>query len=194
VFSYVLVSVRCVLVLVLATSAIGKVGHPSELAEFGRTLRIGLRLPQARLVAGAWVAVEGVTAVGLALPLTVGYAAVLSAGVFGCLTVGAGLLVAQHRGFACNCFGTKQSQLSWGTVLRNGALTGAALLLVAGLRLRGAAAAPAPVLLAAVLSVLLGAVLIWQAEPLRALLRQSEVRHPAGQAVPPRSALSGGRR
>ncbi|HEX8092880.1 MauE/DoxX family redox-associated membrane protein [Jatrophihabitans sp.] len=188
-------SVRCALVLVLAISTIGKVWHRSELAEFGDTLRMGLRLPRARLVAGAWVAVEGITAIALALPVTVADAAVLAVGVFGCLTAGAALLVAQHRGFACNCFGAKQSRLSWRTVLRNGGLTAAALLLAVGLRLRGAAAAPpAPVLLAAVLTVLLGAVLIWQAGPLGVLLRQSAIRHQGSRPVTPRSALSGGRR
>jgi hypothetical protein len=187
-------SVRCALVLVLAAAAIGKVWHRSELAEFSRTLQVGLRLPQARLVASAWVAVEGVTAIALALPLTAGYAAVVAVGVFGCLTAGAAVLVSQHRGFACNCFGTRQSQLSWWTVLRNGALTGAALLLVAGLRLPGAATTPAPVVLAAVLTVLLGAVLIWQARPLRTLLEQSGAWPPATRTVPSHSVLSGGRR
>jgi len=175
VFSYVLMSVRCVLVLVLAVSTIGKLWHRSELAEFGRTLRVGLRLPRARLVAGAWVGVEGVTAIALALPRTAAPAAVLAAGVFGCLTAGAALLVTQHRGFACTCFGSR-SRLSWWTVLRNGALTAAALLL------------------AAALTVLLGAVLIWQAGPLGVLLRQSGVRHPAGRPATPTSVLSGGRR
>jgi hypothetical protein len=187
-------SVRCVLVLVLAVAALGKVWHRAELAEFGRVLHTGLRLPQARLVARAWIAVEGVTAIALVLPSTAGYAAVVAVGVFGCLTAGAAVLVAQHRGFTCNCFGTTRSQLTWWTVLRNGVLTGAALLLVAGLRLPGAAAAPAPVVLAAVLTVLLGAVLVWQARPLRALLEQSGAWPPAARGVRPRSALSGGRR
>jgi hypothetical protein len=194
VFSYAVTVVRCALVLVLASASIGKLAHRSELAEFARTARIGLRLPRARFVTGAWVALEGVTAVGLALPGTVGYASVVAVGVLGCLTVGAALLVVQQRGFACNCFGIRRSQLSWGTVQRNGALTGAAVLLVVGLRLRGAAAVPAPVLLAAVLTVLLGAALSWQAGPLRSLLRQSAIRHPAGPAAPPPSALVGGRR
>ena len=193
-FSYAVMSVRCALILVLAASAIGKAWHRAALAEFGRTLQVGLRLPQARLVAGAWVALEGLTALALALPWTVDAAAVLAAAEFGCLTIGAAVLVAQRRGFACNCFGAKQSQLTWGTVLRNGALTGAALLLVAGLRLRGAAAAPAPVLLAAVLTVLLGAVLLWQAAALRALLRQSGGWRPASRTAMPGSALLGGRR
>lgn len=193
-FSFAVMFVRCALVLVLGCSSIGKLARRAELAEFARTVRVGLRLPQARLVASAWVAVEGLTAIGLALPATVGFASVVAVAVLGILTVGAALLVAQHRGFACNCFGIRRSQLSGGTVLRNGALTGAAMLLVVGLRLRGTAAAPAPVLLAAVLSVLLAAVLIWQAGPLRALLRQAEFRRPVGRAVPPRSVLSGGRR
>ncbi|MEO7261722.1 MAG: MauE/DoxX family redox-associated membrane protein, partial [Jatrophihabitantaceae bacterium] len=169
---YAVMFVRCLLVLVLAASAIGKWWHRSELEEFGRTLRLGLRLPQARLVAGAWVAVEGLTALLLVLPLTVGHAAVLAVLEFGCLTAGAAVLVAQHRGFACNCFGTGHRLLSWRTVLRNGALTAAAMLLVAGLRLP-AAAAPAPVTLAAALTVGVGAVLAVQARPLRALLRHS---------------------
>lgn len=189
---YAVMSVRCALVLVLAAAAIGKVRHRSELAEFARTLQVGLRLPQARLVAVAWVAVEGVTAIGLVLPATLEYAAVLAGGVFGCLTAGAALLVWKRRGFVCSCFG-RRSRLSWRTVLRNGGLTGAALLLVAALRLRGTAAAPAPVVLAAVLTVLLGAVLTWQAGPLRALLQQSGAWPPAVRVLP-RSALSGGRR
>ena len=190
-FSYAVVCVRCVLILVLAVSALGKARHRAALAEFSHTLQVGLRLPQPRLVAGAWVALEGLTALGLALPWTVRYAAVLAAAELGCLTVGVALLVAQHRGFACNCFGARQSQLSWWTVLRNGALTAAALLLVAGLRLRGAAAAPAPVVLAAVLTVLLGAGLIWQAGALRALLRQSGAWHSDNGSVVLRSALLG---
>jgi membrane-bound metal-dependent hydrolase YbcI (DUF457 family) len=194
VFGYAVMSVRCLLVLVLAAAAIGKVLRRSELAEFARTLRVGLRLPYARLVAGAWVALEGGTALALALPSTVGFAAPLAAGEFGCLTAGAALLVAQHRGYTCTCFGAKRSELSWATVLRNGALTVAALLLVAGLRSPGGSAASAAVLLAAVLTVLLGAVLTAQAGPLRALLEQSGAWHPAGGAASPPSAMSGGRR
>lgn len=189
---YAVMSVRCALILVLAGSAIGKVWRRPALAEFARTLQVGLRLPHAGLVAGAWVVVEGGTALGLALPSTVHDAAVVTVGVFGCLTTGVAVLVSQHRGFACNCFGTRQAQLGWWTVLRNGALTGTALLLTAGLRLRGAAAAPAPVVLAAVLTVLLGAVLLWHARPLRALLEQSGAWPPA--RVVPRSVLTGGRR
>jgi len=194
VFSYAVVSVRCLLILVLGASAIGKAWHRAALAEFGRTLQVGLRLPQARLVAGAWVALEGLTALALALPWTVEGAAVMAAAEFGCLTVGAAVLVAQHRGFACACFGARQSRLSWWTVLRNGTLTGAALLLAAGLRLWGAAAAPAPVLLAAVLTVLLGAGLVWQAGALRALLRQTGGGRPSTRAAAPGSVLLGGRR
>jgi hypothetical protein len=194
VFGYAVMSVRCLLVLVLATAAIGKLRRRSELAEFARTLRVGLRLPHARLVAGVWVAVEGGTAIALALPSTVGYAAPLAAAEFGCLTAGAAVLVSQHRGFTCSCFGTRRSELSWWTVLRNGALTGAALLLVAGLRSSAGSAAPAAVLLAAVLTVLLGAVLAGQAGPLRALLEQSGAWHPATRPAPPRSALTGGQR
>ncbi|HEV2888206.1 MAG TPA: MauE/DoxX family redox-associated membrane protein [Jatrophihabitans sp.] len=185
---------RCLLALVLAASAIGKWWDRSGIDEFGRILRLGLRLPQARRVAGAWVAAEGVAAVLLAVPLTVGFAAVLATLEFGCLTAGAALLVAQRRGFSCTCFGSGRSQLSWWTVLRNSLLTVAALLLAAGLR-QPAAAAPAPVALAAVLSVLVGAVLVWQARPLGALVGQSLARHPATRPGPAGSALPiGGRR
>jgi Methylamine utilisation protein MauE len=189
VFSYAVMSIRCLLVVVLAASAIGKVWHRPGLEEFGRTLQVGLRLPRARLVAGAWVAGEGFTAILLALPLTVGYAAVLAVGEFGCLTAGAALLVSQHRGYRCHCFGTGQSELSWWTVLRNGALTMAALLLAAGLR-SPASAGSAPVLLAAALTVLVGGLLVWQARPLRALLEPPA----AARRVARGSALSGGDR
>lgn len=193
-FSYALMSIRCLLVLVLAVAAIGKVRHRSELDDFARTLRLGLRLPKARLVAGAWVAAEGLTALGLALPLTVDYAATLAVLVFGCLTVGAAVLVAQRREFACNCFGAGRSPLSWRAVLRNGALTGAAMLLVAGLR-SPAAGASAPVVLAAVLTVLVGASLVGQARPLRALVGQLSAQRLGARPVPPSSALTaGGRR
>ncbi|HEY0165527.1 MAG TPA: MauE/DoxX family redox-associated membrane protein [Jatrophihabitans sp.] len=184
-------SVRCLLVLVLAAAALGKLWRRSELEEFARVLRVGLRLPGARLVAGAWVAVEGLTALGLALPLTVRHAAVLAVLEFGCLTAGSALLVAQRRGFACNCFGTGHSPLSWPTVLRNGALTGAAVLLAASLRMP-AAQASAPVALAAALTVLVGATLVSQARPLRALLERSSTRRRAGRAVESSSVLSGG--
>jgi len=194
VFSYVVMSVRCLLVLVLATAALGKLRRRSELAEFARTLRVGLRLPRARLVAGAWVALEGGTALALVPPSTAGYAAILAAGEFGCLTVGAAVLVSQHRGFTCSCFGTSRSPLSWWTVLRNGALTAAGVLLAAGLWANSGAEATAAVLLAAVLTVLLGAVLVGQAAPLRALLEQSGAWRPAAEQLPRRSALSGGRR
>ena len=187
-FSYAVTSVRCLLVLVLALSALGKLAHPSALTELGQTLRSGLRLPLARFVAVAWVGLEGITALALALPPTAGYAAVLAVAEFGCLTTGAALLVAQHRGFTCNCFGTGRSPLTWWAVARNGALTAAALLLALSLRLRPAAV-PAPVLLAAVLTVLLGAVLVWQARPLRALIEQA-----GAWPGTPRSALSGGPR
>jgi hypothetical protein len=187
-------TIRCLLALVLAVAAIGKVRHRSELDDFGRTLRLGLRLPKARLVAGAWVTIEGLTAVGLALPLTVQYAAVAAALVFGCLTLGAAVLVAQRQEFTCNCFGTGHSPLSLRTVLRNGALTGAALLLVAGLRSQPAAA-PAPVVLAAVLTVLVSAALVGQARPLRALVGQFSGTSLDNRAGPPSSALpAGGRR
>lgn len=194
VFSYVLMTIRCLLALVLAVAAIGKVWNRSELDDFGRTLRLGLRLPKARLVAGAWVVVEGLTALGLALPLTVEYAAIAAALVFGCLTAGTAVLVAQRRQFTCNCFGAGHSPLSWRTVLRNGALAGAALLLVAGLR-SPAAATSAPVVLAAVLSVLVGALLVGQARPLRALFGQFTGQPLDNQPVPPSSTLTaGGRR
>ena len=61
-------------------------------------------------------------------------------------------------------------------------LTLAALLLAIGLR-QPAAAAPAPVALAAILSVLLGSVLAWQARPLRALVGQFVARRPATRSV-----------
>ncbi|MEO6500689.1 MAG: MauE/DoxX family redox-associated membrane protein [Jatrophihabitantaceae bacterium] len=193
-FSYVLMSIRCLLVLVLAAAAIGKLRHRSELADFGRTLRLGLGLPKARLVAGAWVAGEGLTALGLALPLTVDYAATTAVLVFGCLTAGAAVLVAQRRQFTCNCFGAGHSPLSWRTVLRNGALTGAGALLVAGLR-SSAADASAPVVLAAVLTVLVGAFLVGQARPLRILFGQFSFHFLGNRHRPPRSALPvGGRR
>ena len=187
-FSYALMTIRCLLVLVLAVAAIGKVRNRSELDDFGRTLRLGLKLPQAGLVAGAWVAVEGLTALGLALPLTAEYAAMGAALVFGCLTVGAAALVAQRQEFTCNCFGAGHSPLSRRTVLRNGALTGAALLLVAGLR-SPAAAASAPVVLAAVLTVLVGALLAGQARSLRALFGRFPGPSLGAPPVPPSSAL-----
>jgi hypothetical protein len=187
-------SVRCLLAVVLAVAAIGKVWHRAELAEFARVLRLGLRLPKAGLVAGAWVALEGLTALMLAIPLTVGYAAVLAVFEFGCLTAGAAVLVIQRRGFSCTCFGAGHSPLTWRTVLRNGALTLAAGLLVVGLRLQPAAA-PAPVTLAAVLTVLVGAVLVGQAKPLRALLGQFSAPRLADHPAPSSSVLPlGGRR
>lgn len=188
---YAVMSVRCLLVLVLAVAAIGKVRDRAELEEFGRTLEAGLRLPGSRLVARGWIALEGLTALLLALPSTVRFAAALAVLVFGCLTVGAAVLVAQRRQFTCNCFGAGHSPLSWRTVLRNGALTGAALLLVVGLR-SPAAATPAPVVLAAVLTVLVGASLMGQARPLRALVGQFAGQPLDNQPVPPSSALTAG--
>jgi hypothetical protein len=144
-------------------------------------------------VAGAWVAGEGLTALLLALPAAVGFAAWLAALEFGCLTTGSALLVAQRRGFACSCFGGGGSPLNRWTVLRNGLLSLAALVLalVQGLP---ASAAPAPVILAAVLSVLGGAVLVGNARPLGALIGRSMGRGPARRSVAPGSALAGGRR
>lgn len=182
-FSYAVMSDRCLLAVVLATAAIGKLWHRSELVEFGRTLRLGLRLPGAGLVAGAWVGVEGLTALLLALPQTVGYAAGLAALEFGCLTAGVALLAAQRRDFGCSCFGGGRTRLSWRTALRNGVLTLAAIGLTAALRLP-ASAASAPVALAAVLTVLTGAVLAGHARPLGVLLRQSTAWRPATRAVP----------
>jgi hypothetical protein len=175
VFGYVLVSLRCLVIVVLAVSAAGKVAHRGALQEFERTLRQGLRLPRARLLAGAWVAAEAGTALLLVLPPTVGFAAVLAGCQFGCLTLGVALLVPQRQGFRCSCFGGSGSELSWWTVLRNGTLTLVGLLLAVGLR-QPAAAAPAPVALAAILSVLLGSVLAWQGRPLRALVGQFAAR------------------
>lgn len=190
-FSYAVMSLRCLLVLVLAAAAVGKLWRSAELEEFAHVLRVGLRLPKPKLVASAWVAVEGLTALGLASPLTVRHAAVLAVLVFGCLTAGAALLVTQRRGFSCNCFGTGHARLSWRTVLRNGALTIAAVLLAAGLRLP-AAEASAPVALAAVLTVLVGASLVSQARPLRALLRQFSSRRPTGRPGESTSVLPSG--
>lgn len=192
-FSYGVMSDRYVLVLVLAASAIGKMTHRAELAEFGRTLRVGLRLPMAGLAARAWVAVEAVTALALALPPTVEYAAALAVGEFGCLTAGAALLAAQQREFTCTCFGAGRSRLDWWAVLRNGALTVAALLLALGLRLQ-ATATPTPVTVAAVLTVLLGAALVWHAGALRALLVQPGAWRPATSAATARWMPLGGRR
>lgn len=183
-FSYAVMSVRCLLVLVLAAAAIGKARRRSELAEFARILRVGLRLPRARLMAAVWVALEGGTAIALALPQTVGFAAPLAAAELGCLTAGAAVLVAQHREFACACFGAGQSQLSWWTVLRNGTLTGAALLLAAAPRLRDGYTVPTEVALAAVLTVLLGAVLVGQVLILRSLRASPLAGKVAMTAVP----------
>lgn len=168
-FGYAVMFLRCLLVLVLAVSAAGKVWNRGARQEFEYTLEHGLRLPRARLLAAAWVAGEGLTALLLALPPSAGMAAVLATAQFGCLSVGAALLVAQRQGYRCSCFGGGGAELDRRTVLRNAALTLAALLLAAGLR-QPAAAAPMPVTLAAILSVLVGSVLAWQARPLRALV------------------------
>jgi hypothetical protein len=182
VFGYALMSVRCLLVLVLAVSAAGKIWNRSARLEFEHTLRRGLRLPHARLLASSWVAGEGVTALLLALPPSVRIAAVLAGLQFGCLTVGVALLVAQRRGFRCSCFGGRGAELGRRTVLRNGMLTLAAVLLATGLR-QPAAAAPTPVALAAVLSVLVGSGLAWQARSLRALVAGLRTRPMAGSVL-----------
>jgi hypothetical protein len=182
VFGYALMSIRCLVILVLAFSAFAKVRDRSAMAEFGRALEVGLGLPQSRLLAAGWVAGEAATALLLVLPPTAAIAAVLATVQFGCLTVGVTFLVARRRGFRCTCFGGGGSELGWPAVLRNAALTLAALLLAAGLR-RPAATAPAPVALAAILSVLVATVLVWQARPLRALVAQSVHQRPAIRPV-----------
>jgi len=193
VFGYAVMFLRCLLVVVLAVSAAGKAADRVAREEFEHTLRAGLRLPRARLLAGAWVAGEGLTALLLVLPQTVGMAAVLATVQFGCLTVGVALLAAQRRGFRCSCFGGGGSELGRRTVLRNGLLAAAALLLALGLR-QPDAAAPAPVALAGVLSVLLGSVLVWQAGPLRALAGRSLTRHPAVRSSVGSGPVAAGRR
>lgn len=177
--SYVAMCLRLVIVAVLAGSALAKVWHRSALVQLGSTLQTGLRLPQGQLLASAWVVVEAITALALALPITARYAAVLAVPEFGCLTVGAALLVAQHRGFACHCFGITHAPLSWWSVLRNGTLMLAALLVAVAGWLPGSGSTPAPVLLAAALTVLVGAALALGAGPLRRLMARPRVVRPA---------------
>jgi hypothetical protein len=192
VFGYALMFVRCLLILVLAVAAAGKAWNRSAREEFEYALEQGLRLPKARPLATAWVAGEGVTALLLALPPSVPAAAVLATLQFGCLTVGVALLAAQRRGYRCNCLGGGGAELGRRTVLRNGLLTLAALLLAAGVRQPGATAPP-PVALAAVLSVLVGSVLVWQARPLRALVARF-IDRPATGSMPGPARLRAGRR
>jgi hypothetical protein len=193
VFGYAMVFIRCLLVLVLAVSAAGKVADRVARQEFARTLQQGLHLPQARLLAGLWVTGEAVTALLLALPPTAGAAAVLATCEFGCLTVGVALLVAQRRGFRCSCFGGSGSELDRWAVLRNGTLTLAALVLAAGLR-QPAATAPAPVALAAILTVLVGSVLVWQARSLRTLVEGAAIRRPGTPSTTGSARVGAGRR
>jgi hypothetical protein len=192
-FGYFLVSVRCLLALVLAASSLGKVRHPLGIEQFARVLSLGLGVPHARLVAGGWVAAEGLTALLLVPPSTVRAAAALATAEFALLTAGAAVLVAQRRGFSCPCFGGGQAPLSWWSVLRNAALTAAALLLAFGLRL-SRAGTPAPVVLAAVLTVAVGAVLCWQAPALRSLTGHARPGWTAGPEVPGPTLATGGRR
>ncbi len=186
---FALMSVRCLLALVLAAAAFGKVRQRSGFEQFGTVLRLGLGVPHAGVVAACWVAGEGLTALLLALPATVRPAAALAAAEFALLAVGAGVLAARRRGFSCPCFGNGDAPVGWPTVLRNAALTAAALLLALGLRL-GQAGAPAPVTLAAVLTVGLGGVLGWQAPALRSLLEHCGYRSTASHSALP----MGGRR
>jgi hypothetical protein len=176
---YILMSVRCLLTLVLATAAFGKVRHRSGIEQFALVLRLGLGVPYAVLVAGGWVAVEALTALLLVLPPTVSMAAELATAEFALLTAGAAVLVARRRGFSCPCFGGGNAPLSRRTVLRNAALTAAALLLAFGSRLPQT---PAPVTLAAVLTVGVGALLGWQAPALRSLI--GHVRHQVAASRP----------
>ncbi|MBV9821087.1 MAG: hypothetical protein JO144_02490 [Actinobacteria bacterium] len=179
-------TLRCLLIAVLAAAALGKLRHRAALEQFARVLALGLGLPRAKLVAGGWVAVEAVTALLLVLPPTARPAAVLATAELALLTAGAAVLVVRRTGLSCPCFGTGDAPLSRLTVLRNAALTGAALLLAIGLRVR--TSPPVPVTLAAVLTVLVGAALRWQAPALRALL-------PAGRGASRQSVLAaGGRR
>ncbi|HST49922.1 MauE/DoxX family redox-associated membrane protein [Jatrophihabitans sp.] len=182
-------AVRCLLALVLAAAAVGKVWHPAGIEQFGLVLRLGLGVPHASAVAGGWVVAEGLTALLLVPTATVRPAAALATAEFALLTAGAAVLVARRRGFSCPCFGNGNAPIGWPTVLRNAALTAAALLLVLGLRLPQAAA-PAPVTLAAVLTVGLGAVLGWQAPALRSLLEQAGHRETASRSL----LTPGGRR
>jgi Methylamine utilisation protein MauE len=194
VFSYAVTSVRFLLVVVLGASAMGKLWNREALDELSRTLRTGLRLPMARSVSTGWVVIEGLTAVALIVPASLEYAAVLALVVLCCLTGGAAVLAAQHRGYACNCFGVGRSELGWPTVWRNGVLSVAAVFLAVAVRSPAGESAPAPVLLAAVLTVVIGAAMYSAARPLRILLAESR---PARRATPPvsqKSAMSGGGR
>jgi hypothetical protein len=170
-FGFLLMSVRCLLALVLAAAAFGKVWHRAGIEQFALVLRLGLGIPHAVPVAAGWVAAEAITALLLALPATVRPAAVLATVEFALLTAGAALLVARRREFRCPCFGTADAPLSRRTVLRNAALAAAALLLALGSRLPQASA-PAPVTLAALLTVGVGVVLGWQAPALRSLIER----------------------
>jgi hypothetical protein len=194
VFSYAVTSVRFVLVVVLGASATGKVGNRKGLDELSQTLRSGLRLPMAGVVSRVWVALEALTALGLTVPPTLRYAAILAVIAFGCLTGGAALLVAQHRGFACNCFGARRAELSWLTVVRNSVLSAAAVFVAIAVQSPAGRSTPAPVLLAAVLTVAVGAALCATARPLQALLAHGRPKQPAAPARARESALSGGGR
>lgn len=182
-FGYALMTVRCLVIAVLAAAALGKLRRRAAREQFARVLELGLAMPRARLVAGGWVAIEAVTALLLALPMTTRPAALLAAGELALLTAGATVLVARRTGLSCPCFGAGDAPLNRRTVLRNATLTGAALLLA----ISSGPSVPAAGTLAAVLTVLVGAALRWQAPALRALL-------PAVRGASRQSALVAGRR
>ncbi|TDE01809.1 MauE/DoxX family redox-associated membrane protein [Jiangella asiatica] len=118
---------RWALVLVFAVAVIGKVARPGGVAGLATTLRVGLRLPQARAGAWALVAAEAVVVVLLAVPATAS-AGLLGAGALAAaLTAGAAVLARRTQALPCRCFGSASSTVTWASVVRNAVLTGLAL-------------------------------------------------------------------
>lgn len=173
--AYLWVVSRCLLALVFAVSAGGKLRDRASRRAFGQSVR-EMRLvprPLAGLVAGLVIAAETVTAAALVLPgppvvaaAGLALAALLLTGFLGAI----GLVLRRGRPLSCRCFGVSSVPLGAEHLVRNGALLAAA---AAGLAawLAGAVAVDRPMLAVAVPGAAVLALLVVRLDDLVALFR-----------------------
>ncbi len=118
-------AVRCVVAAVLVFAAIGKLRRPADLAASAAAL--GVPRPAATWVARLLPVCEIAIAAGLLLQGTDRLSAAAATALFGAFTVLVAANLLRGNAVPCGCFGDAASRpISWVTVTRNVALTGAA--------------------------------------------------------------------
>jgi uncharacterized membrane protein YphA (DoxX/SURF4 family) len=119
--TYLLVAARCLLGLVFAVSAFGKLRSPAAFrAEFaGMAVVPG---PAVGPVAALVIVLEAAVPVLLIVPATVPAGLLLAAALLVAFSVGIAVTLARGTGAACRCFGAAGSPFGRRHLLRNGLL------------------------------------------------------------------------